>query len=452
MNRERIAWLLSFLLLAVCALRSPSAAQRDSDYLFVRTLVDIQRQVATNYVEPVDENKLEQAAIDGMLNQLDPFTNYVPPARSEDFDRMLEGTFKGIGIELNQLENGQMEVVTPIDGSPAFKAGVLAGDIILKVNGESVEGLRRPDVVKKIADTPLDTDVRLRVRHETGEEVDLAMRRQEIVLPTIKGYERNQDGSWDWYVCDNPKIAYIRLTQFTPTTFTAIRDTLNDLLKKGMAGLILDLRWNPGGQLDQAVEVVDLFISEGVIVSTKGRNRPEEVKVAKGPGTLPPFPMIVLVNEHSASAAEIVAGSLMDNKRAAVLGERTYGKGSVQEVIKLEGDNGELKLTVAYYYLPSGRLVHHKKGATSWGVEPQISVPMDEATERKVADERLSLEKFKRASTKPTTKATNPATQPIDIQLQRAVDTLILMSVLQPIPAPTTPAPFIGPTTRPTQH
>src|SRR3954447_10113537 len=448
MNRERIAWLLSFLLLAVCALRSPSAAQRDSDYLFVRTLVDIQRQVVTNYVDPVDETKLEQAAIDGMLNQLDPFTNYVPPQRSEDFDRMLEGTFKGIGIELNQLENGQMEVVTPIDGSPAFKAGVLAGDIILKVNGESIEGLRRPDVVKRIADTPLDTDVRLRVRHETGEEADLAMRRQEIVLPTIKGYERNQDGSWDWYVCDNPKIAYVRLTQFTPTTFTAIRDTLNDLLKQGMSGLILDLRWNPGGQLDQAVEVVDLFISEGIIVSTKGRNRPEDVKMAKAPGTLPRFPMIVLVNEHSASAAEIVAGSLMDNKRAAVLGERSYGKGSVQEVIKLEGDNGELKLTVAYYYLPSGRLVHHKKGATTWGVEPQISVPMDEAAERKVADERLSLEKFKRASTKPTTKATNPATQPADIQLQRAVDTLILMTVLQTSPSA---PPSTGPTTRPAQ-
>ena len=451
MNRERIAWLLSFLLLAVCALRSPSAAQRDSDYLFVRTLVDIQRQVATNYVEPVDENKLEQAAIDGMLNQLDPFTNYVPPARSEDFDRMLEGTFKGIGIELNQLENGQMEVVTPIDGSPAFKAGVLAGDIVLKVNGESIEGLRRPDVVKKIADTPLDTDVRLRVRHESGEEADLAMRRQEIVLPTIKGYERNADGTWDWYVCDNPKIAYVRITQFTPTTFTAVRDTLNDLLKKGMAGLILDLRWNPGGQLDQAVDVVDLFISEGVIVSTKGRNRPEDVKMAKASGTLPWSPMSVLVNEHSASAAEIVAGSLMDNKRAAVLGERTYGKGSVQEVIKLEGDNGELNLTVAYYYLPSGRLVHHKKGATSGGVEPQISVPMDEATERKVADERLSLEKFKRASTKPTTKATNPATQPVDTQLQRAVDTLILMTVLQTSPG-SPPPTTTGPTTRPSTN
>src|SRR5688500_12087282 len=184
MNRERAAWLLSVALLTVVALRSPSAAQRDSDYLFVRTLVDIQRQVAANYVDPVDENKLEQAAIDGMLNQLDPFTNYVPPSRTEDFDRMLEGTFKGVGIELNQLENGQIEVVTPIDGSPAFKAGVQAGDIILAVNGESIEGMRRAEVVKRIADTPADKEVRLKVRHETGEEVELSMKREEIVLPT----------------------------------------------------------------------------------------------------------------------------------------------------------------------------------------------------------------------------------------------------------------------------
>src|SRR6266513_5745395 len=195
MNRERLAWLLSFLLLGVVALRSPSAAQRDSDYLFVRTLVDIQRQVAANYVDPVDENKLEQAAIDGMLNQLDPFTNYVPPARSEDFDRMLEGTFKGIGVELNQTETGQIEVVTPIDGSPAFKAGVLAGDIILKVNGESIEGLRRPELIKKIAG-PLGSEVRLTVRHVTGEEVDLSMTREEIIIPTVKGFERKQDNSW----------------------------------------------------------------------------------------------------------------------------------------------------------------------------------------------------------------------------------------------------------------
>src|SRR5437764_9733723 len=180
MNRERLAWMVSLMLIAFLAFELPgSLAQRDDDYAFVRTLVDIHRRVAANYVDPVDESKLRSGAIDGMLGELDPFSVYVPPARQEEFDRMLEGSFKGVGIQLNQLDNGQVEVVSPIDGSPAFKAGVLAGDIILKVNGESVEGLRRPELIKKIAG-PLGSEVKLTVRHDTGEDVDLTMTREEI--------------------------------------------------------------------------------------------------------------------------------------------------------------------------------------------------------------------------------------------------------------------------------
>ena len=444
MTRERIAWLLSLVLITVVAFRSPSAAQRDSDYRFVRTLVDIQRLVSGNYVDQVDAEKLEQAAIDGMLNQLDPYTNYVPPAKREEFDRMLEGTFRGVGIQLNQeTPNGPIEVVTPIDGSPAFKAGVMAGDVILKVNGESIEGQRLQDVIKKIGGDQ-GTEVRLTVKRETGETLDLKMKREEVIVPTIKGFARNPDNTWDWFVADNPKIVYMRVTQFTPSTFKDVKAILDDLLKQGMAGLILDLRWNPGGQLDQAVQMVDLFLKDGVIVSTRGDKRPERREVASDPGTLPWFPMIVIVNEHSASAAEIVAGSLLDNRRAAVLGERTYGKGSVQELIPLEGSNGELKLTVAYYYLPSGKLVHKKKGAETWGVEPQIHVPIDEEAEQRVMEERMSNERFRRATTKPTTQNTSPTTRPADTQLQRAIDTLILMTVLQ-----NGERPMAGPATRP---
>jgi carboxyl-terminal processing protease len=200
-----------------------------------------------------------------------------------------------------------------------------------------------------------------------------------------------------------------------------------------MTGLILDLRFNPGGRLDQAVQIVDLFLEDGVIVSTKGRNRPENVQRATPPGTLPQFPMIVLVNEHSASASEIVAGSLMDNRRALVIGTRTYGKGSVQELINLDGQSGELKLTVAYYYLPSGRLVHRKKDATDWGVEPQINVTMDDEQERAAMQARYEQELHRRPVPKATTQAaTKPsATQPVDAQLQRAVDTMIALVVLQ---------------------
>jgi C-terminal peptidase prc len=322
--------------------------------------------------------------------------------------------------------------------------------VILKVNGESIAGLTIPDVTKKIKGK-VNTPVTLRVRHTTGEEVDLTMNREEIVVPTVKGFKRRPDTEWDWYVSQDPKIGYIRITQFTPDTVDRVKEALSGkgpwkgMLADGMKGLILDLRFNPGGRLDQAVQLVDLFIEKGVIVSTKGRSRPENVVTATAGGTLPYFPMIVLVNEHSASASEIVAGSLMDNQRALVIGERTYGKGSVQELIPLEGNQGELKLTVAYYYLPSGRLVHRKKDATDWGVQPQIAVPMNEEQEKRVMQELDQHEHFlppvpKRNATQPTTAS---ASQPVssDVQLQRAVENMIGMVVLQgaKLTGPTTP-------------
>jgi carboxyl-terminal processing protease len=436
MNREKLAWLVSIGLIAVLALQIPgSLATRDDDYSFVRTLVDIHRQVASNYVEPVEEQQLREGAINGMLEELDPFSVYVPPAKQEDFDRMLENSFRGVGIQLDQPpQGGPIEVVTPIDGSPAFKAGVQAGDIIIKVNGENIEGQRLPDVVKKIAGK-VGSDVRLTVRHATGEEVELTMTREEIVVPTIKGFQRKKDNEWDYWAADDPKIAYLRITQFTSETFDNLKGTIEKLLPQGMQGLILDLRFNPGGRLDQAIEVCDLFLDKGVILSTKGRNRPEQKVEAKSEGTLPYFPMIVLVNEHSASASEIVAGSLMDNKRALVIGQRSYGKGSVQELIPLDNKGGELKLTVAYYYLPSGRLVHKKKDATDWGVQPQITVPMSPEQERAAMQQRYEQELFKRPVPKATTRSvtqpsTTQASGPIDLQLQRAIDTIIALVVL----------------------
>src|SRR5207248_2408894 len=254
--------------------------------------------------------------------------------------------------------------------------------------------------------------------------------------------------------------------QFTDETYQALRSAVQRLINDHMKGMILDLRYNPGGKLESAVQIVDMLIDRGTIVSTRGRNRPEQGVKATAPGTLPYFPMIVLVNEHSASAAEIVAGSLMDNKRALVVGERSYGKGSVQEVIPLEQNSGELKLTVAYYYLPSGRLVHKKKEATDWGVEPQIIVPMDAQAEMKVLKDRYEQELFKRpikktASQPATMPTTSPTTQPLDVQLQRAVDTMVALVVLEgnethglTPAAPKTPttiaaAPVTQPTTRP---
>lgn len=438
MNRERFAWLLSLTLILLLAISVPGSwGQRDDEYAFVRTLIDIHRQVAANWVEPVEESKLREGAINGMLENLDPFTMYVPPARQEDFDNLLDNSFKGVGVQLNQQDDGTIEVVTPIDGSPAFKAGVQAGDVILKVNGEELKNIRLPDVIKKVGG-PLGSQVKLTVRHVTGEEVTLTMTREEIVVPVVKGYARKQDNSWDYYVCNDPKVAYVRITQFTADTGDKLRDAITPLLANGMKGLILDLRWNPGGRLEEAIKVVDMFVKQGTIVSTKGRNRPERKVEATGNNTLPPFPMIVLINEHSASASEIVSGSLLDNHRAVVVGQRSFGKGSVQEVIPLDSKGGELKLTVAYYYLPSGRLVHRKKDATDWGVQPQIVVPMDDDTQQAVMKQRYESEIFKRPLPKTTTKPSTggsqanaaPTTQQIDTQLQRAVDTMIALTIL----------------------
>jgi carboxyl-terminal processing protease len=450
MNRERLAWTVTIVLMGFLVFNLPgSLAQRDSDYAFVRTLVDIHRRVSANYVDAVDEEGLRQSAINGMLENLDPFTIYVPPAKQEEFDRMLEGSFKGVGIQLNETAQGEVEVVTPIDGSPAFKAGVLAGDVIIKVNGESVLGQRMVDVIKKVAG-PLGSEVKLTVRHVTGDEVELSMTREEIVIPTIKGYQRKADNTWDYYVCENPKVAYLRVTQFTPDTYESIKAALEQLLKDGMQGLIVDLRFNPGGRLDQAVQVCDLLIDKGVIVSTRGRSRPEQIVEATAPGTLPKFPMIVLVNEHSASASEIVAGCLKDNRRALVIGTRTYGKGSVQEVIPLDQNGGELKLTVAYYYLPSGRLVHKQKNAKEWGVEPNISVPLTAQQEEQIARLRVDQEMFKRPQPKVSTQPTTaPSTQPTDPQLQRSVDTLIAWVVLQQNERDTDAISKLTPTTAP---
>src|SRR4051812_20563709 len=236
MNRERIAWLVSVTLIALLAFNlSGSLAHRDDDYAFVGTLVDVHRQVVNNYVDPVDEDKLRQGAIDGMMEQLDPFSIYVPPKRQEDFDRMLEGTFKGVGIQLDQKEDGTIEVISPIEGSPAFKAGVLAGDIVLRVNGQEIpKGMKLQDVIKQIAAGPLE--VRLRVRHAAGDEVDLPpMTRQEIVLPTVKGYRRKGDSSWDWWVSNDPKIAYVRITQFTPETYDKLRPVVEGCCRTGCA-------------------------------------------------------------------------------------------------------------------------------------------------------------------------------------------------------------------------
>ncbi|HEX4055357.1 MAG TPA: S41 family peptidase [Tepidisphaeraceae bacterium] len=435
MKRERLAWLVSIILLAILAFQLPGTlGQRDDEYAWMRTLVEIHRQILDNYVDPVDDAQLKQKAIEGMLSALDdPYTVYVPHDNEAEFDKELGGTFSGVGISLRQI-GGKMVISSPIDGGPADRAGMDAGDIIIKVDGKSIAGLAIDEVVKRVSG-PLGSAVTLTVDRE-GKDLDFTLHRQQIVLPTVKGHDRNGNDSWNYFVSQNPKIAYVRISQFDENTFDELKNVLigsngrSGLMAAGMQGLILDLRFNPGGQLQQAINVVNLFIKDGVIVTTRGRNSPEEIDRANPQATtLPYFPMIVLVNDNSASAAEIVAGSLKDNHRALVLGQRTFGKGSVQRVIQLGGDDGTLKLTIAHWYLPSGRLVSRKKDSKDWGVDPQIVVPVDEQVEAGIEDlmERQEAIRYHPATTMP---ATQPTTEPTDPQYQQALTTIVGLVIL----------------------
>ncbi|MDB5328679.1 MAG: ctpA [Phycisphaerales bacterium] len=432
MNREKITWMVSGAVLAALALNVPgSLAQRDSDYKFVRTLVDIYRQVGTNYVENVDEPKLQNSAINGMLATLDPYTMFVPEDQKDAFNDALDGNFKGVGVQLNQNPDSlQIEVVTPIDDSPAWKAGVLPGDILEKVDGTSVIGQRLEGVdgiISKIKG-PNGSKVTLGIRR--GEKyMEFSMVRAEFIVPQVKGFERNADNSWNYFADTQKKIAYIRLKQFTPDIGKQITDICQKLLDQGMKGLVFDLRFNPGGRLEEAEQLIDLFVKEGVIVTVKGRNRPEQKSMAKAEGTLPDFPMVVLVNEHSASASEVMAGALKDNKRSVVVGARTYGKGSVQEVMPLDGHSGELKITVAYWYLPSGKRVQRLKDAKEWGVEPDFVVPMDDEAQERLAIQQIKSESMRvTLNTPATTRSANgttvPTTQSIDPQMDKALEVL----------------------------
>src|SRR5690349_11551286 len=200
MNREKTAWIVSLILIAMLAFQLPgSLANRDDDYAFVKALIDVHRQVSANYVDPVDEEKLRVGSVNGMMSELDPYSIFIPAAKTEEFDNLLEGSFKGVGIQLSQLENGDIEVVSPIPDSPAHKAGVMAGDIIIKVNGDDIKG-KKIDEVQKIVKGPLGSEVRLTVRRTDGTEAELKMTRQEIVMPTVMGYRRDAANNWDYWV------------------------------------------------------------------------------------------------------------------------------------------------------------------------------------------------------------------------------------------------------------
>ncbi len=342
------------------------------EYSFFDPIIDVSTLVNALYVEDPDAEALQRGAIEGMLEELnDPYTTFVPRRDTQDFSKDLTGEYVGIGAEV-QIRDGWLTISSPLDGSPAWRAGVMAEDRVVAIDGESTEGLTIDESIDLLTGQP-KTKVTITVERGT-ETLDIEIIRDHIKVQAVKGFMRvDGDGEWMHVIDGSAGIAYIRLTQFTPGCAQEVKDAIahaRDEVGGELGGLILDLRFNPGGLLDEAVEIADLFIDEGTIVSTKGRVFEESSDEATREGTITDLPLVVMVNGQSASASEVLSGALSDHGRAVILGTRSFGKGSVQTVRPLESGAGVLKITEQYYYLPSGRLLHRRDDSTVWGVDP----------------------------------------------------------------------------------
>jgi carboxyl-terminal processing protease len=335
-----------------------SDAQEDSSdtYRQLNLFGDVFERVRADYVEEVTDEKLIKAAINGMLSDLDPHSSYMDAKNYKEMQVQTKGEFGGLGIEVT-LENGLVKVVSPLDDTPAYRAGVKPGDYITHLDGESVLGLTLNDAVEKMRG-PVGTDLTVTIRREGEEPFDLTLTRDIITIKSVRSHPEGQ-------------IGYIRITSFNEHAKDGLDAAIGDLKKDlgdKLIGIVLDLRNNPGGLLDQAIEVADDFIDKGEIVSTRGRNPEDVQRYNASPGDLVDgLPIVVLINGGSASASEIVAGALKDHGRAIILGTKSFGKGSVQTIIPL-GANGAIRLTTARYYTPSGTSIQ------ATGIEPDIVV------------------------------------------------------------------------------
>ncbi|CAN5373786.1 S41 family peptidase [soil metagenome] len=419
----------------------PKSTDKSELYQQLNLFGDVLERIRRDYVEPVDEKTLMENAINGMLAALDPHSSYMNPKIYKDMQVQTRGEFGGLGIEVT-MENGVIKVVSPIDDTPASKAGVQSGDLIFALDGEPVQGLTLQEAVEKMrgkVGTPIKISIR---RTNVKDPIDLSLTRETI---KVKATRFRLEGD----------VGYIRVTSFTEQSTSGVLDAVEKIKKEAgpkLKGFVLDLRNNPGGLLDQAISMSDAFLDKGEIVSVKAR-KAEDIQRwnAKAGDVTGGLPIVVLMNGGSASASEIVAGALQDHRRAIILGTRSFGKGSVQTIMQVTG-GGAIRLTTALYFTPSGRsiqkegikpdieveqakveAIQQRSGFREENLRRSITNPNDKPTDKK--DDKTS--ETKPPADKPadkkddkTTAATPPAGDPdeppkeavADYQLLRAVD------------------------------
>jgi carboxyl-terminal processing protease len=343
----------------------PVAATANAEtYRQLQLFGDVYEQVRAHYVDKPDDSKLMASAVNGMLSGLDPHSSYMDASNFRDMQVETKGEFGGLGMEVTQ-EDGQVKVVTPIDDTPAAKAGILANDVITQLNGESIQGLSLDQAIEKMRG-PVNTTVKLMItRKGQDKPLEISITRAVIRVSSVRSRLEGDD------------VGYIRITQFTEQSTDGLVKAIADITGRSgdkLKGFILDLRNNPGGLLDQAISVSNAFLKRGEIVSIRGRE-PEDMQrfeAKTDPGDLTKGkPLIILINGGSASASEIVAGALQDHQRGTLIGTRSFGKGSVQTIIPLSPTDGALRLTTARYFTPSGRSIQ------ALGITPEIVLPQD---------------------------------------------------------------------------
>jgi carboxyl-terminal processing protease len=396
------AIIAAFLATAPAGLMAQSggASNTSETYRQLNLFGEIFERVRADFVEKMSDEDLIESAINGMLTSLDPHSQYMNAKTFRDMQVQTKGEFGGLGIEVT-MENGLVKVVSPIDDTPAHRAGLQPGDLISHLDGEPVMGLTLNEAVEKMRGL-INTTIRLTIRREGREPFDVSLKRDVVRIQSVRS---RVEGN----------IGYLRITSFNEQTDSGLKkavEGIKEQLGQKLIGYVLDLRNNPGGLLDQAVAVSDAFLDKGEIVSTRGRRGDDATRFNAKPGDLADgLPIVVLINAGSASASEIVAGALQDHRRAILLGQKSFGKGSVQTIIPMPG-HGAIRLTTARYYTPSGRSIQAK------GIEPDIVVQaqrietVEEGRRRRESDLRGALDSNAPGRTDPQQRPQPPQQQP----------------------------------------